>query len=45
VVNHGITKALAFFAAGTAIARYGSRDIHVIRGLLDRRSLFSQPDD
>ena len=34
VVNHGITKALAFFAAGTAIARYGSRDIHVIRGLL-----------
>ena len=33
VVNHGITKALAFFAAGTAIARYGSRDIHVIRGL------------
>jgi hydrogenase-4 component F len=34
VVNHGITKALAFFAAGTAIARYGSRDMHVIRGLL-----------
>jgi hydrogenase-4 component F len=34
VVNHGITKALAFFAAGTAIARYGSRDIQVIRGLL-----------
>ena len=33
VMNHGITKALAFFAAGTAIARYGSRDIHVIRGL------------
>ena len=30
VVNHGITKALAFFAAGTAIARYGSRDIHEI---------------
>jgi hydrogenase-4 component F len=34
VINHGITKALAFFAAGTAIARYGSRDIRVIRGLL-----------
>ena len=34
VVNHGITKALAFFAAGTAIARYGTRDIHIIRGLL-----------
>ena len=34
MVNHGITKALAFFAAGTAIARYGSRDMHVIRGLL-----------
>jgi hydrogenase-4 component F len=34
VVNHGITKALAFFAAGTAIARYGSRDMRVIRGLL-----------
>jgi len=34
VVNHGITKALAFFAAGKAIARYGSRDIQAIRGLL-----------
>jgi hydrogenase-4 component F len=34
VVNHGITKALAFFAAGTAIARYGSRDMETIRGLL-----------
>jgi hydrogenase-4 component F len=34
VVNHGITKALAFFAAGTAIARYGSRDMRVIRGLV-----------
>jgi hydrogenase-4 component F len=32
VVNHGITKALAFFGAGTAIARYGSRDMRVIRG-------------
>ncbi len=34
VVNHGITKALAFFGAGTAIARYGSRDMRVIHGLL-----------
>lgn len=34
VVNHGITKALAFFAAGTAIARFGSRDMQAIRGLL-----------
>src|ERR1035437_10183243 len=33
VVNHGVTKALAFFGAGTAIARYGSRDMRVIRGL------------
>src|SRR3990172_6823861 len=34
VVNHGVTKALAFFAAGKAIARYGTRDMRVIRGLL-----------
>jgi len=34
VVNHGVTKALAFFAAGTAIARYGTRDMRAIRGLL-----------
>ena len=34
VVNHGVTKALAFFAAGTAIARYGTRDMRLIRGLL-----------
>ena len=34
VVNHGITKALAFFAAGTAIARYDTRDMRAIRGLL-----------
>ncbi len=34
VVNHGITKALAFFTAGTAIARYGSRDMRAIGGLL-----------
>ena len=33
VVNHGVTKALAFFAAGKAIARYGTRDMRVIRGL------------
>jgi hydrogenase-4 component F len=33
VVNHGITKALAFFAGGTAIARYGTRDMRAIRGL------------
>ena len=34
VVNHGVTKALAFFAAGKAIARYGTRDMRVIQGLL-----------
>jgi hydrogenase-4 component F len=34
VVNHGVTKALAFFAAGTAIARYNTRDMRMIRGLL-----------
>src|SRR5512140_3204873 len=34
VVNHGVTKALAFFAAGKAIARYGTRDMRSIRGLL-----------
>ncbi|HEY5492792.1 MAG TPA: proton-conducting transporter membrane subunit, partial [Gemmatimonadaceae bacterium] len=34
VVNHGVTKALAFFAAGKAIARYGTRDMRVIRGLV-----------
>jgi hydrogenase-4 component F len=34
VVNHGVTKALAFFAAGTAIARYNTRDMRIIRGLL-----------
>ena len=33
VVNHGVTKALAFFGAGTAIARYGSRDMRRIQGL------------
>jgi len=34
VVNHGITKALAFFAAGTCIARYGTRDMRLMRGVL-----------
>ena len=34
VVNHGVTKALAFLAAGKAIARYGTRDMRAIRGLL-----------
>jgi hydrogenase-4 component F len=34
VVNHGVTKALAFFASGTAIARYGTRDMRAMRGLL-----------
>jgi hydrogenase-4 component F len=34
VLNHGVTKALAFFAAGDAIARYGTRDMQDIRGLI-----------
>jgi hydrogenase-4 component F len=34
VVNHGVTKALVFFVAGDSIGRYGSRDMHEIRGLL-----------
>ena len=34
VVNHGITKALAFMAAGTAIARFDSRNLQAIKGLL-----------
>ncbi len=33
VVNHGVTKALAFFAAGAAISRYDTRDMRAIRGL------------
>ena len=33
VVNHGITKAIAFLAAGKAIARYDSRDLQSIKGL------------
>jgi hydrogenase-4 component F len=34
VVNHGVTKALAFFASGTAIGRYDTRDMQAIRGML-----------
>jgi hydrogenase-4 component F len=34
VINHGVTKALVFFAAGSAIGRSGSRSMRVIRGLL-----------
>jgi len=34
-VNHGVTKTLAFFAGGTAIARYGTRDMRVIRGMIN----------
>ncbi len=34
VVNHGVTKALAFLSAGDAIGRYGSRDMREIKGLL-----------
>jgi len=34
VVNHGVTKALAFFAAGAAISRFDTRDMRAIRGLL-----------
>lgn len=34
VINHGVTKALVFFVAGDAIGRYGTRDMHDIRGLL-----------
>ena len=34
VVNHGVTKALAFFGAGAAIARYNTRDMRAVRGML-----------
>ncbi len=34
VVNHGVTKALAFFVSGDAIARYRTRNMHAIRGYL-----------
>ncbi len=33
-INHGVTKALVFFVGGSAIGRYGTRDMHAIRGLL-----------
>jgi hydrogenase-4 component F len=33
-VNHGVTKALGFFGAGTIIGRYRSRDLTAIRGVL-----------
>ncbi len=34
VINHGVTKALVFFVAGDSIGRYGTRDMHDIRGIL-----------
>ena len=34
VINHGVTKALAFLIAGDAINRFGSRDIPKMRGYL-----------
>jgi len=34
VINHGVTKALAFLIAGDAIGRYGSRDMRVMKGFL-----------
>ncbi len=34
VVNHGVTKALAFLVAGDAIARYGTRDLRAMKGYL-----------
>ncbi len=34
VINHGMTKALAFLAAGDAVARYGTRDLRAMRGYL-----------
>jgi hydrogenase-4 component F len=34
VVNHGVTKALAFLIAGDAIARYGTRDMRLMKGFL-----------
>ncbi len=35
VVNHGVTKALAFLIAGDAIGRYGTRDMRAMRGFLE----------
>jgi len=34
VINHGMTKALAFLAAGDAVARFGTRDLRAMRGYL-----------
>jgi hydrogenase-4 component F len=34
VVNHGVTKALAFLVAGDAIGRYGTRDMRLMKGFL-----------
>lgn len=34
VVNHGVTKALAFLVAGDAINRYGTRDMRLMKGFL-----------
>jgi len=34
VINHGVTKALVFLVAGDAIARYDTRDMRMIRGLM-----------
>jgi len=34
VINHGVTKALAFLIAGDAIGRYGTRDMRAIKGYL-----------
>lgn len=34
VLNHGVTKALVFFVAGDAIERYGTKNMHAIRGML-----------
>ncbi len=34
VINHGVTKALAFLVAGDAIARYRSRDMRMMKGYL-----------
>jgi hydrogenase-4 component F len=34
VINHGVTKALVFLIAGDAIARYGTRDMRLMKGFL-----------
>lgn len=35
VVNHGVTKALAFLVAGDAISRYNTHDMREMRGYLE----------